>query len=175
MFGVIVSILLQNIIEKFNPERGARMVAREMKGHIVVVGYSHLGQRLINHFRKNGVSYSLIEKNADAVDELVRLQEPVVIDDAKEPDCLEDAGIRSARGVIIASNNLETALIVTKRARACNPSCFIVTRCFQDDFEDILETLGATMVISSSRNAFEDIVGKTAEAERTTGNACSNA
>ena len=39
-----------------------------------------------------------------------------------------------------------------------NKTCRIIARCFQDEFVEILESLGATEVISSSKNAFENIV-----------------
>lgn len=135
-------------------------MAQEMRDHIIVVGYTHLGQRLIDHFRLNRIPYCLIEKDKEAIDQILREGQPIVVDNAKEPDALKDANVDSAKAVIIASNNLETALIVTKRAREHNKKCLIVTRCFQDEFAEIIESLGANEVISSSKNAFDDIVKK---------------
>jgi hypothetical protein len=160
VFGVIFTFLFQNIIEKYNPERGCRMMAKEMQNHIIVIGYTHLGERLVNYFRQNKIPYCLIEKDKEKIDEILREGEPIVVDNAKELDALEDANINSAKAVVIASNNLETALIVTKRAREYNKNCLIVARCFHDEFTEIIESLGANEVISSSKNAFEDIVKK---------------
>lgn len=160
VFGVIFTFLFQNIIEKYNPERGCRMMAKEMQNHFIVIGYTHLGERLVNYFRQNKIPYCLIEKDKERIDEILREGEPIVVDNAKELDALKDANINSAKAVIIASNNLETALIVTKRARECNKNCLIVARCFHDEFTEIIESLGANEVISSSKNAFEDIVKK---------------
>lgn len=115
VFGVIFTFLFQNIIDKYNPERGCRMIAKEMQNHIVVIGYSHLGERLVNYLRQNKIPYCLIEKDKDRIDELLRLGEPIVVDNAKELDALKDANIANAKAIIIASNNLETALIVTKK------------------------------------------------------------
>ena len=160
VFGVIFTFLFQNIIEKYNPERGCRMMAKEMQNHIIVIGYTHLGERLVNYFRQNKIPYCLIEKDKEKIDEILREGEPIVVDNSKELDALEDANINSAKAVVIASNNLETALIVTKRAREYNKNCLIVARCFHDEFTEIIESLGANEVISSSKNAFEDIVKK---------------
>jgi hypothetical protein len=160
VFGVVFSFLMQNIFAKYNPERGCRMMAKELQDHIIVIGFSHFGERLVNHFKEKKINYCLIEKNRDKVDELLNQGEPVIIDDAKESDALVDANISRARAVIIASNNLETALIVTKRARDCNKNCQIITRCFQDEFAEIIESLGASEVISSSKNAFDDTLKK---------------
>jgi len=160
VFGVIFSILFQNVLSKHYPERSCRMLAREMNDHVVVVGYSHLGSRLVSFFRERTIPYCLIEKHADNVDDLLRDGEPVVVDDAREADALVDANVREAKAVLIVSNNLETALLVTKRVRDQNAKCPIIARCFQDEFVEILETLGANDVISSSKNAFDDIMTK---------------
>jgi len=161
IFGIIFTLFFQNVIGRYNPERGCRMVASEIRDHIIVVGYSHLGERLVGYLRKKKLPYCLIEKDKERVDELLRAGEPVVIDNAKEPDALNDANAASARVVVITSNNLETSLVVTKRARELNKNCKIITRCFQDEFTEIIESLGADEIISSSKNAFDDIVKKT--------------
>jgi hypothetical protein len=160
IFGVLFSLLTQNIMEKYNPERGCRMMAKEMHNHIIVIGYSHLGERLVSFLREKKIPYCLIEKDKEKTDELLRLGEPVVTDDARERDALDDANVREAKAVILASNNLETALLVTKRVREINRACMIITRCYRDDLAEIIETLGANDVISSSKNAFEDILKK---------------
>lgn len=160
VFGVIFTVLFQNVLDRHYPERSCRMLAKEMREHVVVVGYSHLGNRLVSFFREHRIPYCLIEKNADNVDDLLREGEPVVVDDARESDALVDANVREARAVLIVSNNLETALLVTKRVRDENAQCPIIARCYQDEFVEILETLGANDVISSSKNAFDDIVAR---------------
>ena len=160
VFGIIFSFLMQNIFAKYNPERGCRMMAKDLQDHIIVIGFSHFGERLVNYYKEKQIPYCLIEKDKDKIDELLCQGEPVIIDDAKEADALNDANISKAKAVIIASNNLETALIVTKRARDRNKDCLIITRCFQDEFAEILESLGANEVISSSKNAFEDTLKK---------------
>jgi len=160
IFGVTFSLLFQNILEKYNPERSCRMLAKEMTGHVVIVGHSHLGSRLAAHFREKRIPYCVIEKDRERVDELLRAGEPLVVDDAREMDALEDANVAGAKAVLIASNNLETALLVTKRVRDHNKTCAIIARCYQDEFVEILEKLGATKVISSSKEAFDNIVEK---------------
>jgi voltage-gated potassium channel Kch len=136
------------------------MMALEMKNHIVVIGYSHLGERIIGYLKKNKIPYSIIEKNEERVDEFLRAGEPVVVDDATETDALIDANVPLAKAVIITTDNIEASLIVTKKVREMNTKCFIITRCFRDELTEVIESLGANEVISSSKNAFEDIARK---------------
>jgi len=160
LFGIVVSIFLLQAVQQYNPQEACRMVAREMRDHVVVVGHTHLGARVVEHLRQKGRPFVVIERDASTVDHLLRAGEPVIVDNAKETTTLEEAGVRHAKAVIITSDNVETALLVTKRVRERNSEARIIVRCFQDDFAEILESLGATQVISTSRSAFEEIEGK---------------
>src|SRR5437879_8782011 len=91
-----------------------------MQAHVIVVGHTHLGARIVDHLRQRSRPYVLIDRDVASVDDLVREGEPVIVDDAKQESTLLDAGIERARLVVITSNSIETALIVTKRARDRN-------------------------------------------------------
>lgn len=157
LFGMVISIFFLQALQRYNPQEGCRMLAGEIKNHVIVVGYTHLGVRIVQHLRETRLAYVLVDQDAAAVDDLVRTGEPVIVDNAKQDSTLVDAGIAHARTVIVATNNVETALLVTKKAREKNPKAHIIVRCYVDDFAEILETLGANEVISSSKSAFEGI------------------
>jgi hypothetical protein len=157
LFGIVISIFFLQALQRYNPQEGCRMLASEMKDHVIVVGHSHLGARLVAHLRQTAHAYVLIDKDPAAVDDLVRAGEPVVVDDAKQESTLVDAGIERASLVVITANNIETALLVTKRARDRNKKTSIIVRCYLDEFTEILEGLGANEVISSSKSAFTEI------------------
>jgi hypothetical protein len=159
LFGITVSVFLMKSVLEHNPLEACRMLARDMKEHVIVVGYTHFGKRIVDHLRDCGRPWVLIERDATAVDHLVRAGDPVIVDNAKETSTLADAGIQHAHMLIVASDNIETALLVTKRAREANREARIVVRCFQDDFAEILEGLGANEVISASKSAFREVSG----------------
>jgi len=157
LFGIVISIFILQAFDRYNPQEGCRMLASEMKDHIIVVGRGHLGSRLVDHLRETAQPYVLIEKDSLAVDDLLRAGEPVIVDDAKQESTLLDAGVERARLMVITSNVIETALLVTKRARDHNKKANIIVRCYLDEFTEILESLGANEVISSSKSAFNEI------------------
>src|SRR6267142_436070 len=114
LFGIVISIFILQALQRYNPQEGCRMLASEMKDHVIVVGHSHLGARFVAHLRQSARAYVLIDKDPAAVDDLVR-------------------------------------------ARERNKKAAIVVRCYLDEFTEILETLGANEVISSSKSAFNEI------------------
>jgi hypothetical protein len=162
LFGIVISIFFLQALQHYNPQEGCRMLASEMKNHVIVVGHSHLGARVVAHLRSFSRPYVLIDKDPAVVDDLVRAGEPVIVDNAKQESTLLGAGVLRATHLIIASNNIETALLVTKRARDYNKNVTIVVRCYLDEFTEILESLGANEVISSSKSAFTEISHKLA-------------
>jgi hypothetical protein len=157
LFGIVISIFILQAMQRYNPQEGGRMLASEMKDHVIVVGRGHLGSHLVDHLRQTARPYVLVEKDSMAVDDLIRAGEPVIVDDAKQESTLIDAGVDRARLIVITSNIIETALLVTKRARDRNKKATIIVRCYLDEFTEILESLGANEVISSSKSAFNEI------------------
>jgi hypothetical protein len=157
LFGIVISVFLLQAVQSYNPQEGARMLAREMKDHAIVVGYSHLGTLIVRHFQEAKKPFVLIEKDTTLVDELLRAGEPVIVDNAREASTLEDAGVAHAKLIVITSNDIETALLVTKRARDRNRAARIIVRCYLDEFTEILEGLGASEIISSSKSAFGEL------------------
>lgn len=155
IFGVLVGLLLREGLENY-AER-CRLMSKFVKDHTIIVGYTHLGQRLVDHCQEKNLPYVLIEKDKELVDDLLRRGEPVVVDDARSRDALPAANVGAARRLIIASNNVETALVVTKAARDANPRLQIVTRCHLDDLVGVFEKLGANVVYSASLAAFHEI------------------
>ncbi len=153
----LLSLFLYNILEKYRPEIGCRLMAKEMKNHVVVLGYTELGRRLVATFREKKVPYALVEPNAALIDELLREGEPVIVDRIEDTDALADARVSDAKAVIVASNNPNSAILLTKRVRDINPDCTLIVRCAQDDLTEALETLGANLVISSSKKDADDI------------------
>ena len=162
LFGIVISIFFLQALQRYNPQEGCRMLAGEIKNHVIVVGYTHLGARIVQHLRDAHAAYVLIDQDPTAVDDLVRVGEPVIVDNAKQDSTLIDAGVAYAKTVVVATNNVETALLVTKKAREKNAKAHIIVRCYVDDFAEILETLGANEVISSSKSAFEGIAPRLA-------------
>ncbi len=157
LFGIVISIFILQAMQRYNPEEGCRMLASEMKDHVIIIGRGHLGRHLVDHLRETARPYVLVEKDSMAVDDLIRAGEPVIVDDAKEESTLIEAGVDRARLIVITSNVIETALLVTKRSRERNKKATIIVRCYMDEFTEILESLGANEVISSSKSAFNEI------------------
>jgi hypothetical protein len=77
LFGIVISIFFLQALQRYNPQEGCRMLAGELRNHVIVVGYTHLGTRIVEHLREAGLPYVLVDRDPAVVDDLVRLGEIV--------------------------------------------------------------------------------------------------
>jgi hypothetical protein len=70
LFGIVISVFLLQAVQQYNPQEACRMLAKEMKDHAIVVGYTHLGQRIVDYLRQAKRPYVLIDRDPAAVDDL---------------------------------------------------------------------------------------------------------
>lgn len=153
----VLSIIIYNLLEGFHPEVGCRRLAKAMRDHTIVLGYTKFGKRIVSVLKARGEPYVVVESDRVAVEELLRHKEPVVVDEIDEVHSLKLANISKARAVIVADDDPKVAMLATKRVRELNPKCMLIVRCFVDELVEVIESLGADIVISSWRKDADDV------------------
>jgi len=157
ILGTVAHILIENSLLKYNPAELAREAARKAKNPIVVIGYTHLGARLVSHLKEKKIPYVLVEEDPKPIEKLLRAAEPVIVGDPTDPETLKEAKVNEAKAVIITLDDTEKTLLITKRTRDINKKCILIARCFHDELTEVLEKLGANLVVSSSKTAMKYI------------------
>src|SRR5260370_29173009 len=51
LFGIVISIFILQPLQRYNPQEGCRMLASEMKDHVIVVGRGTLGGQSVDQIR----------------------------------------------------------------------------------------------------------------------------
>lgn len=153
VFGLIASVVLSNVTSKYRPEQTSRALAAQSRGHIVVVGYTNLGKRVVELGDSAKKRVVIVEENAELVSELVREEEPVVIGKGSDRTALEAAAVAHARVVVIATDDLESAAVACRIVRELNASCELVVRCSDDDVGAVLARTYRARALSTSRLA----------------------
>jgi Trk K+ transport system NAD-binding subunit len=130
-------------------------VASTFKDHIVLVGLGHLGFRVARHLREMDQDVVVIEldPNSDLIAGARSMDIPVITDDGTREIALEGAGIRSARALLVCTQNDSLNLQIALRARSLNPELHIVVRIFDDDFATSLEDQFGFRAFSSTGTA----------------------
>jgi len=160
VFGVVASMIVANVTRRYRPEATCAALADRARNHIVVIGYTNLGKRIRTLALEAGHDAVVVEEDRVLVEELVRTESPLVLGSAREASALDHAQIPHAHAVVIATDDLETAVVACRLIRAKNPKGKLVVRCADDDVGQILGKAYSARVLSTSKIAAKFIVGK---------------
>ncbi|MHA1746559.1 MAG: NAD-binding protein [Promethearchaeota archaeon] len=132
---IIFSVLIQEFFERFNPVATCKFIALRQKGHTVVIGHGHFGERVVEYLRSQKLPYSVMEKEIERVQELINAEEPVVVGDYTEIENLKFAGVSECKEVFLVSNDIREAIVCAEKVRSLNDECLIYVRVFGDQFQ----------------------------------------
>jgi voltage-gated potassium channel len=130
-----------------------------MSGHHIVCGFGRVGEQVAHDLRREGLQVVLVEREERAL-ERCGDQYPFVAGDATDEQVLERAGIARAAGLVAASGEDVTNIVVTLTARGMNGALQIVSRGGADDTIRKLRRAGADHVISPYRLAGQRIAAQ---------------
>lgn len=164
VFGLVASLVVTNVTRKYRPEETCRALAQRSDGHVVVIGYTNLGRRVIDLVGDARRPVVVVEENASLVTALVHEERALVIGSAQERAVLEAAAVSRAKVVVIATDDLETAAVASRLVREMNASCELIVRCSDDDVGAVLAKTYRARAVSTSRLAASFIQGHAVKA-----------
>lgn len=157
VFGAIASVVVTNVTRKYNPEATSRALAAQADAHVVVIGFSHLGQRVREIAANAAKPVVVVEEDASKVAALVADEEPLVVGSPRERGVLAAAGLAKAKVVVIATDDLETAAVASRLVRETNDACELVVSCPDEDVGAVLAKTYRARAVSTTRLAAEFI------------------
>jgi CPA2 family monovalent cation:H+ antiporter-2 len=94
----------------------------------VIVGYGPVGQAVSRLLEQRGIEPTIVELNIETVRQLMSAGKRAVYGDAAHPDILKEAGVATARDLILSSPASPEAAGIIQAARAMNPSVRVLAR-----------------------------------------------
>jgi CPA2 family monovalent cation:H+ antiporter-2 len=104
-----------------------------LTGHVVIIGYGRVGQRIAAALLERNLPIVVIEQNREVVDRLRKRGVPAVIGDGSESDVLTQAHVAEARLLVIAVPETFQARKMIEIARMLQPNLEIVARAHSDE------------------------------------------
>ena len=135
---IVFGFIIGQLLEKYNPLVTCRILAKHKRNHMVLIGFHHLSERIIEHCIEYKKDFCIIEDDEELVEDLINAGYPVVIGDATDTINLDFANVKRAREVFININDVRVAIICTEKIRKMNPDCRIYVRAFEDHVQEYL-------------------------------------
>jgi Trk K+ transport system NAD-binding subunit len=137
IIGVVYALITDAIIgSRLMRTLGRRPVPKNVHDHVIVCGLGAIGYRVALGLVDRGVRVVAVEQaeNGRFVAGARARGIPLLIGDARQAEILAEAGIRTARAVVAATDNDLVNLAAAMNARAARPDLRVVVRVFDPDF-----------------------------------------
>lgn len=122
-----ISRLLQ-IFERKNTHEIKLHAARELEGHIVLVGCDRTGSIILNFLSKKAHDYVVVDHNPRVARSLSAKNIPVVFGDIEDEDVAEEAKLGKAKLVISTTSNFHDNLVLTDRLKLSEAKPVIILK-----------------------------------------------
>jgi voltage-gated potassium channel len=143
----LVKIIVEGEVIGYGRRRKMEKEIKEMKNHFIICGFGRTGHQVAKEFDTARVPYVVVDRKEETEEELIPKGVPYIIGDIIDDENLIEAGIKSAKGLIAATDSDVANVYVILSARALNPDLYIVTRASGMETENKLKIAGANRVI----------------------------
>ncbi len=121
---------------------------KKMRDHYIVCGFGRVGENVAQELANSGSAFVVVESKPEGSAKAMAAGFLTLQGDATSAQVLEEAGVRSARGLVSALHADADNLLVTLTARSVSPDLFIVTRSVYPESVEKLRFAGANRIIS---------------------------
>jgi voltage-gated potassium channel len=129
---------------------------RRLRDHTIVCGFGTKGRHAVATLTARGVPNDkivIVDQAADAVADATRAGFAAVHGRSTRTAVLEEAGVREASGIIVATDTDEASVLTTLTARELNRTATIVTAVREAENRHLVHESGADSAIVSSGTA----------------------
>ena len=149
LFTVIGELVVEGRLREFLGKTAMSRKIHNLQEHVIVCGYGRFGRAVVEELVRNTVPMVVIEIDPARQADLEAVGALHVLGSALEDSVLEDAGLRTARAIIVATGSDADNVYITLSAREKNPKILIYARGDTDAGLRRLKLAGADQVIAA--------------------------
>jgi voltage-gated potassium channel len=153
---LLVGTTVEVLAESSRAAARRELWRRRLRDHTIVCGFGTKGRAAIATLLAGGLPADkivVVDNNADAVDAARRAGFAVVQGASTRTSVLEEAGLRQAASVVVATDTDESAVLTTLTAREHNRGATIVAAVREAENRHLMHESGADSAIISSGTA----------------------
>jgi voltage-gated potassium channel len=149
----LVSVVI-TVVQETAQHRQLGTLGTDFRDHIVVLGYSAVGQAAVRELLADEQKVAVVTENATEVATIHNLgsdkQLFVTYGPPGEPEILKRVNVAVAHSVIVSTGEDTTTLVAALNVRAMNPKIRIVVSVGRPELKQTLRAAGVTYVASPS-------------------------
>ncbi len=149
LFTVIGELVIEGSLKEFLGKSAMNRKIHNLQGHVIVCGFGRFGRAVVEELIRDMVPMAVIETDPAKQADLDTAGVLHVMGSALEDSVLENAGIGSARAIVVATGSDADNVYITLSAREKNPRILIYARGDSDAGLRRLKLAGADQVVAA--------------------------
>jgi len=149
LFTVIGELIVEGRLKEFLGKSAMNRKIHDLREHVIVCGFGRFGRAVVEELIRNTVPMVVIESDPAKQGELETAGALHVMGSALEDSVLDDAGVSSARAIVVATGSDADNVYITLSAREKNPKILIYARGDSDAGLRRLRLAGADQVVAA--------------------------
>ncbi len=146
--SVVGQIILEGQLRDVLGRRKMENKIRKISRHFIIAGFGRVGRQVALEFKKKNVSFVVIEKSQEGIENLTKDGFLYIEGEATDDDVLRAAGIETATTLISTLPDEAQNVYLTLTARDMNKDLHIIARADYDDGVKKLRRAGADHVVT---------------------------
>ncbi len=143
----VADMLLDGNLKKYLKSRFYNMKLRAMENHVIVAGGGRVGEEIARLLSEKKEIFVVTDVDPKVVGNLRNKKYLVIEGSAEHDSVLIEAGIKTAKKLIITLPKTETNILITLSAKELNPGIEIHARAENTKFVSKLKKAGAKVVV----------------------------
>ncbi len=136
------------------------MVSAEIKNHIIVCGYSRLGQKIVKKLKESNFTYAAIEHDRNHVKKGHNNGDIVFFGNAASKTMLNSLNVKNAIAVIIAIDNDDKVRLITEAIKAIDEKIEVIIRVSHQSQVDELSDLNVKNFVNENEIVATELIKK---------------
>jgi voltage-gated potassium channel len=149
LLATAAELLIEGQLREFLGATAMQRKIHQLEGHVIICGYGRFGRVVAEELLRHAVPIVVIDPDATLAPEFERAGTLHLTASALEDEILEDAGVRSARAIVIATGSDADNVYITLSAREKNPRIGIHARGESEGGLRRLRLAGADQIVSA--------------------------
>ena len=150
---LVVSTTVEVLTEQSRELLAQRKWRENVKNHTIICGFGATGTAAAADLIARGVPAQeivVVDTDASAIDLATKNGHVAILGDASGTEVLQQAGIDTAKSIVVAPNRDDAAVLITLTSRELNPTAHIVAAGRERENLHLLQQGGATEVIDAT-------------------------
>lgn len=174
---VIISLIFTSLVIRYVREftnlffhESSEIMSEPIKSstlshHIIVCGYSKLGQSVVNELKNKGLNYIAIETDRVHMQKAKDLRDNVILGNASSKYILNSVNIKNAMAVIIAIDNDDKLRLIAQSIHAIDSNIAIIVKISQNEQLQELKDLDIHGFVNENKSVSTLLVEKAMKCE----------